>query len=224
MKNSHEIDVPQAWKPLLSEELNRLNCTELVNKITLAYASDEVFPPQAQIFRALELCSPQRTRVVILGQDPYHTSGLADGLAFSTSESNPVPPSLRNIFNEIGQEYGTCPIIPNLTRWSKQGVLLLNATLTVEAGKANSHVTFGWHEFTNAVIGALSENEEHVVFLLWGNYARQKKKLIDASRHLILESAHPSPLSAHKGFLGNGHFKKANTYLDEHNRGQIDWS
>ena len=183
----------------------------------------KVFPPHANIFRAFDMCSPQDVRVVILGQDPYHTPGVADGLAFSSSNENSIPPSLRNIFKEIGQEYGTCPIIPDLTGWAKQGVLLLNATLTVEAGKANSHVAFGWHEFTDAVIRALSEKEEHIAFLLWGNYARQKSALINGSKHLILESAHPSPLSAHRGFFGNDHFKMANEYLAMKGRGSVDW-
>ena len=219
----NEVKIPPAWKPFLSAELRRPYFVELKDKLRIAYDSKEIFPAQSHIFRALTLCAPQDVRVVILGQDPYHTPLVADGLAFSSSNENFIPPSLRNIFKEIEREYGTCRKEPDLSRFAKQGVLLLNATLTVEAGKANSHVAFGWREFTDAVIRALSENEEHIVFLLWGNYARQKKSLIDASKHLILESAHPSPLSAHKGFLGNNHFKMANEYLEKHERGSINW-
>ena len=222
-EHSNEVDIPPAWKQLLSEELRRPYFIELKNKLRIACESKEIFPAQSHIFRALTLCAPQDVRVVILGQDPYHTPRVADGLAFSSSNENSIPPSLRNIFKEIEREYGTCPQVPDLTDWAKQGVLLLNATLSVEAGKANSHVAFGWHEFTDAVIRTLSEKEEHIVFLLWGNSARQKNALINVSKHLVLESAHPSPLSAHKGFLGNGHFKKANEYLEKHRRGSINW-
>lgn len=221
--NGHEFDIPHTWKILLSDELNQQKFTLLKSKLSIAYATEEVFPAQPQMFRALELCAPKGVRVVILGQDPYHTPGVADGLAFSSSAGNPLPPSLRNIFREIEGEYGTCPKMSDLSGWAKQGVLLLNTTLTVEAGVANSHSACGWHEFTDAVIRSLSEKEEHIVFLLWGNFARQKRELVDGSKHLILESAHPSPLSAHKGFLGNGHFKKANEYLEKHKRGSIDW-
>lgn len=175
------------------------------------------------MFRAFDMVEPKDVKVVILGQDPYHTPLVADGLAFSSPACNPVPPSLRNIFKEIEREYGTCPKTPDLTGWAKQGVLLLNATLTVEAGIANSHSAYGWHEFTDAVIRTLSEKEEHIVFLLWGNSAQKKMTLIGGSKHLILESAHPSPLSAHKGFLGNGHFKMANEYLGKQGRGSINW-
>jgi uracil-DNA glycosylase len=170
------------------------------------------------------MCAPADVRVVILGQDPYHTPGVADGLAFSSIEGNPVPPSLLNIYKEIESEFScSCPRTPDLTRWAEQGVLLLNASLTVRSGEANSHADIGWHEFTDAVIRIIGEKEEHVVFMLWGNYARQKRVLIDSDKHLILESPHPSPLAAHRGFFGNNHFKKANQYLLEKGRGQIVW-
>lgn len=187
--------------------------------------SRKVCPAEGKVFRAFELCAPKDVRVVILGQDPYHTPGVADGLAFSTVSTNPVPPSLKNIFKEIASEYGT-PVRtnPDLSDWARQGVLLLNASLTVQEGQANSHANLGWHEFTDAVIRAVSENNTHVAFLLWGNYARKKRDLIDTSKHLILESPHPSPLSAHAGFLGNKHFKKTNAYLEKFERGSILWS
>jgi uracil-DNA glycosylase len=176
------------------------------------------------MFRAFDLCAPKDVRVVILGQDPYHTPGVADGLAFSSFPQNSVPPSLLNMHKEIEAEFGTtCARTPDLTRWATQGVLLLNTALTVQSGVANSHADYGWHMFTDAVIQVISNECEHVVFLLWGNNARQKHSLIDALKHCILESAHPSPLSAYKGFFGNDHFKKANEYLEQHQRGAISW-
>ena len=167
---------------------------------------------------------PEDVKVVILGQDPYHTPGVADGLAFSSFSSYRVPPSLQNIYKEIEMEFGVKPKEnPDLTHWANQGVLLLNSSLTVESEKANSHVDFGWHKFTDEVISIISRECEHVVFMLWGNYARSKKHLIDESKHLLLESAHPSPLSAHRGFFGNNHFKKANEYLEKNSRVKILW-
>ena len=222
-KGQQDIGIARLWEPLLKEEFMKPYFKELREKVRKAYLSKKVSPQYAKVFRALDLCGPQDVRVVILGQDPYHTRGVADGLAFSTSNDNHTPPSLRNIFKEIGREYGTYPKDPDLTRWAKQGVLLLNTSLTVESGKANSHSAYGWHEFTDAVISILSEKESHIVFMLWGNFAREKCALIDATKHVILESAHPSPLSAHKGFLGNGHFKMADEYLSLHDRGSINW-
>lgn len=221
--SENEIKISPEWGELLFKEFTKSYFVELWEKAQKPFFSKNIFPHPANIFRALNMCAPKEVRVVILGQDPYHTPGVADGLAFSSPEGNPVPPSLRNIFKEIEREYGSCPQTPDLSSWAKQGVLLLNATLTVEAGKANSHVAFGWHEFTDTVIRLLSDKEQHIVFLLWGNSARQKNTLIDASKHLILESAHPSPLSSYKGFLGNGHFKKANEYLEKQGRRSIDW-
>ncbi len=210
---------------LLHDEISKPYFHALLSDVDSAHQSGRVFPPSQKTFRAFELCAPKDVRVVILGQDPYHTPGVADGLAFSTTADNPVPPSLRNIFKEIADEYkSTVRTNPDLSDWAKQGVLLLNASLTASAGKANSHSDLGWHEFTNAVIRALSTESEHIVFMLWGNYAREKRILIDSSKHLIFESGHPSPLSAHRGFLGNGHFKKANMYLREHGKSRIAWS
>lgn len=218
------VKISPAWEALLKEEFTKPYFKELCTKVRDAYLKGKVFPHPTRIFRAFDMCSPKDVRVVILGQDPYHTPGVADGLAFSSFETNPIPPSLLNMLKEIESEFDcNTPRTPDLTMWAKQGVLLLNASLTVTSGEANSHTDFGWHEFTDAVIRILSENEAHVVFMLWGNYARQKKGFIDETKHLILESPHPSPLSAHKGFFGNNHFKSANTYLKEHRRGEINW-
>ena len=223
-ESEKEIKISPAWEPLLREEFAKAYFRQLREKVRAAYLAGRAFPPPARIFRAFDLCPPERIKVVILGQDPYHTPGVADGLAFSSFPTNPIPPSLLNVYKEIEAEFGCrCPRAPDLTHWAEQGVLLLNASLTVQAGAANSHVDYGWHEFTDAVIRIVSRQCEHVVFLLWGSFARQKKGLIDASRHLVLESPHPSPLSAHKGFFGNGHFKRANDYLEREGRGGIAW-
>ncbi len=218
------MKITPAWEPLLREEFAKPYFLSLRAKVRSAYLEGKVFPPPAKMFRAFDMVPPGDVKVVILGQDPYHTPGVADGLAFSSLPTNPVPPSLLNIYKEIESELGcTCPRTPDLTRWAEQGVLLLNASLTVEGGVANSHSDLGWHEFTDAVMSIVSRSQEHVVFLLWGNYARQKRGLIDNAKHLVLESPHPSPLSAHRGFLGNGHFKRANEYLKEKGRGEVVW-
>lgn len=224
-KLKNKIYIPPEWEKLLLDEFKKSYFTDLQRRVGEEYSNSVVFPPQSQIFRAFELCPPGDVRVVILGQDPYHTPGVADGLAFSTHTGNPVPPSLKNIFKEIALEYNTTPReSPDLSNWAMQGVLLLNTSLTVESGNANSHAQMGWHEFTDSLIRGLSREGKHIVFMLWGNDARKKQILIDATKHLILESVHPSPLSAHKGFLGNNHFKDANTYLIKHQRGSIDWN
>lgn len=221
---SSDVKIAPTWEPLLEEEFAKPYFTLLRKKVREAYMTKKVFPPPTTMFRAFDLCAPEHVRVVILGQDPYHTPGVADGLAFSSLPHNPVPPSLLNMYKEIEAEYGcVCPRSPDLSNWAEQGVLLLNASLTVESGQANSHVDFGWHEFTDAVIRIVSREEEHVVFLFWGSYARAKRGLVDESKHFVLESPHPSPLSAHKGFLGNGHFRAANEYLKEWDRGEIVW-
>ncbi|MCW9054737.1 MAG: uracil-DNA glycosylase [Candidatus Pacebacteria bacterium] len=224
MTGSENVHVPDEWKRLIAHEFDKPYFTELAEKVREEYLARSVFPPPQQVFRAFELCEPQDVRVVILGQDPYHTPGVADGLAFSTHSENRVPPSLQNIFKEIESEYHKdCNKDPNLTRWEKQGVLLLNASLSVRSGEANSHAEYGWHTFTDAVISALSENYEHIVFLLWGAFAGQKQWLIDGTKHLVLTSPHPSPLSAHRGFFGNNHFTLSNEYLKKYGRGKIDW-
>lgn len=221
---AESVRLNEAWKALLKDEFAKEYFVELTKRVREEYLHKAVFPHPKNIFRAFDLCAPEDVKVVILGQDPYHTPGVADGLAFSTLPGNPVPPSLQNIFKEIESEFGTQPERdPDLTRWAKQGVLLLNASLSVEAGLANSHVDFGWHHFTDAVIKAISGCTQHVVFLLWGSFAGKKEDLIDWEKHLVLKSPHPSPLSAARGFFGNGHFKQANKYLTEHGRGAIDW-
>jgi len=224
METASNVRIPEAWKKLTQGEFEKPYFKDLTERVRKEYLSATVFPPPQKIFRAFELCAPEDIKVVILGQDPYHTPGVADGLAFSTPSGSKIPPSLQNIFKEIDSEYSTsCNKNPDLTRFAAQGVLLLNASLSVRKGEANSHSEYGWHLFTDAVISALSEQFEHIVFLLWGSFARQKSFLIDESKHLVLSSPHPSPFSANRGFLGNGHFKKANEYLKEHARGEIDW-
>lgn len=217
------VRIHDAWKSLLKQEFAQPYFAELSERVRNEYLQETVFPSPKNIFRAFDLVLPADVKVVILGQDPYHTPGVADGLAFSTPSSNRVPPSLQNIFKELRAEGFDTKNDPDLTRWATQGVLLLNASLSVRSGEANSHADYGWHQFTDAVIRTVSEREKHVVFMLWGAFARKKSVLIDTSKHLILESAHPSPLSAHNGFLGNGHFTKANEYLIAHSRTPIDW-
>lgn len=192
--------------------------------IRQAYSAGTVYPSAGRIFAAFDACPFDKVKVVILGQDPYHEPGQANGLCFSVNDGIPLPPSLQNIYKEIADDTGVAPYPSgNLRRWSDQGVLLLNSTLTVGAGQAGSHQGRGWEEFTDAVIRHLSDEREGIVFLLWGNYARRKGASIDRSKHLVLESAHPSPLSAHRGFFGNHHFSRANDYLRAHGLTPIDW-
>jgi uracil-DNA glycosylase len=217
------VTIRPEWAALLSAEFEKSYFASLSEKVRNEYLEQVVFPHPSKVFRSFELVAPQDVRVVILGQDPYHTPGVADGLAFSTLSTNRIPPSLQNIFKELRGEGFETKDNPDLERWAQQGVLLLNASLTVRSGEANSHAEYGWHQFTDAVIKTVSETQEHVVFMLWGAFARKKAALIDSSKHLILESAHPSPLSAHNGFLGNNHFKLANDYLTSHGRSPIHW-
>ena len=184
-----------------------------------------VFPPPRQIFAALDATPFDAVKVVILGQDPYHGPGQAHGLCFSVQPGVPVPPSLRNMYAELQRDLGFVPPRHGcLTRWAEQGVLLLNAVLTVEQGLAGSHQGKGWEGFTDSVIEALNREREHLVFMLWGSYAQAKGRLIDRRRHLVLTAPHPSPLSAHRGFIGCGHFSKANAYLVEHGMAPVDWT
>lgn len=218
------VKMPDEWKELLKAEFSMPYFTELSVRVRNEYLQEVVFPHPSHVFRALHLVPPKDIKVVILGQDPYHTPGVADGLAFSSLPNNKIPPSLQNIFKEIESEYGIpCEKSPDLTRWATQGVLLLNASLSVRSGEANSHTDFGWHTFTDAIIKAVSDSSEHVVFLLWGSFASKKVDIIDPQKHYILTSAHPSPLSAHRGFFGNNHFLLANEYLKKHGRDEIDW-
>ena len=212
-----------SWKPFLQSEFAKPYFQELSTFLHEAYAAKTIFPPKAQVFRAFTT-DLGAVKVVILGQDPYHTPGAAHGLAFSVPDSQPIPPSLANIYREIDAEYGHhANPTGNLTNWQRQGVLLLNNVLTVEAHRAGSHRGHGWETFTEAVIRYLNDQRPHLVFLLWGRDARSKKPLIDDSRHLILESPHPSPLSAHSGFFGNNHFRLANQFLEQHDLAPIEW-
>lgn len=184
-----------------------------------------IYPKGSDIFKAMNTTAFKDIKVVILGQDPYHGEGQAHGLSFSVPQGVRIPPSLLNIYKEISAEFGTpMPKSGDLTKWAKQGVLLLNATLTVQQSLAGSHQKRGWEDFTDAIIRAVNDRHEHVVFMLWGSYAQKKGAFIDRRKHLVLESVHPSPLSAHRGFLGNGHFKKANEYLEKSGKTAIDWT
>lgn len=220
-----QVKIEPSWKEHLQEEFKKPYFSELSSFVRNAYSSETIYPPPKEVFRAFGICPFEKVEVVILGQDPYHGVGQANGLSFAVYDGIPLPPSLQNIFKEIELEYGEPLKTRNgdLSRWAKQGVLLLNATLTVKARSAGSHQGKGWEEFTDAAVKALSDQREHVVFMLWGNYAKQKGAHIDRQKHLVLEAAHPSPFSAHHGFFGCGHFKKANEYLKAQGKQPIDW-
>ena len=219
-----EVKIEQTWKNALASEFEKPYFASLVRFLHAErQAGRRVFPPGSQIFRAFELTPVQQVKVVILGQDPYHGPGQAHGLSFSVPEGVQAPPSLKNIFKEIETDLGIrMSGYPNLENWARQGVLLLNAVLTVRCAEAASHSKIGWQEFTDAVIRYVSDNCEGVVFMLWGNFARTKSELIDRSRHCVLEAAHPSPL-ARGAFFGCRHFSKANEYLTSIGRTPIDW-
>ena len=219
-----DVKIEESWKQELSDEWSKDYFVRLTNFVRNEYATKQIFPPGRQIFAAFNATPFNEVKVVILGQDPYHDVGQANGLCFSVNDGIQFPPSLRNIFQEIHNDVGSpIPQSGDLTRWAKQGVLLLNATLTVEAHKAASHQRQGWEQFTDEVISHLSQHRRNVVFILWGSYAISKRTLIDPDKHLILTSVHPSPLSAYRGFFGNKHFSKANNYLVEHGKTPITW-
>jgi len=212
------------WAAELKPEYKKEYYKELFNFVGHEYATREIFPPADDIFNAFHLTPLSKVKCVIIGQDPYHGPGQAHGLCFSVNDGVRFPPSLINIFKEIKDDIGTdAPTTGNLTRWAEQGVLLLNATLTVRAHQAGSHQNRGWETFTDAAIRVLAEQREHLVFILWGSYAQRKGAFIDRSKHLVLTSAHPSPLSAYNGFFGNKHFSRANAYLKEHGEQEIAW-
>ena len=219
------VKIDPSWKEHLSEEFAKPYFIDLTNFVRQEYQTATCYPPGRLIFNACNLCPVDKVKVVIIGQDPYHGPGQAHGLSFSVCDGVPFPPSLQNIFKEIQQDMGTpIPITGNLTRWAEQGVLLLNATLTVREHQPGSHQRHGWEQFTDAAIKALNAHRDNLVFILWGGYARSKASLIDASRHLVLQSAHPSPMSANKGgWFGNHHFSRANAYLVEHGQEPINW-
>lgn len=218
------VDIEPSWRRQLQTEFDKPYFAELVAFVKREYATRTVFPPARLIFNAFNQCPFTDVKVVLIGQDPYHERGQAQGLCFSVADGVPFPPSLVNIFKEIETDTGT-PVPQNgdLTRWARQGVLLLNATLTVREHEAGSHQRHGWEEFTDAVIRILSERKDNLVFILWGSYAQGKAQLIDGGRHCILRSAHPSPLSAYRGFFVNHHFTQTNAYLRVHGKEEIVW-
>lgn len=220
-----DVKINETWKEILKEEFNSPYFANLVAFVKNAYRSGIVYPPGSQIFEAFNRTPFDKTKVVILGQDPYHGANQAHGLCFSVQPEVQVPPSLVNIYKELEQEYKTKFLNRNgdLRHWADQGVLLLNATLTVNAGCAGSHQGKGWETFTDAVVRLLAERREHLVFMLWGSYAQRKGAFINRTRHLVLEAPHPSPLSAFRGFIGCGHFKKANEYLVNKGLEPIKW-
>ncbi len=218
------VRIHESWRDHLAGEFAQPYFAELRRFVRDEYAAGAVYPPPAQIFRAFDECPFDAVKVVILGQDPYHGPGQANGLCFAVGREVPPPPSLQNIFKEIEADLGRAVSRdPDLSRWARQGVLLLNATLTVRSGAAGSHQNKGWERFTDAAVKALSDQREGLVFLLWGNYARRKGANIDRKKHLVLECAHPSPLSAHNGFFGCKHFSKANAWLDAHGVAPVEW-
>lgn len=218
------VRVDASWKALLEEEFGQAYFKELTDFVKEEYRTKAVYPPPPLIFNALDSCPVDQVKVVILGQDPYHGKGQAHGLSFSVQKGVRQPPSLHNIMKELKEDLGIdSPAHGDLSEWAKQGVLLLNATLTVEGGKPGSHQGKGWERFTDAVIKTLAEKREHLVFILWGKYAQQKEALIDTSKHLVIKSAHPSPYSASVGFFGSKPFSKANAYLKEHGIEVIRW-
>ena len=219
-----QVKIEKSWQEVLQVEFDKPYFESLVSFVKQEYASNTIFPPAGQIFNAFNTCPFNNVKVVILGQDPYHGPGQAHGLCFSVNDGIQFPPSLQNIFKEITSDLGIpVPKTGNLTRWAEQGVLLLNATLTVRASQAGSHQGKGWEEFTDAVIKTISEKAENVVFILWGSYAIKKKTLINASKHCILTAPHPSPLSSYRGFFGCKHFSQTNTYLTSKGKTPIEW-
>jgi uracil-DNA glycosylase len=220
-----DVKIEPSWKEALIEEFGKPYFEDLTHFVREQYKKTTVYPAPKHIFRVFDLCPFNTVEVVILGQDPYHGAGQANGLSFAVSEGVRPPPSLQNIFKEIESDLGK-PLVHksgDLSRWAEQGVLLLNATLTVQGGAAGSHQGQGWEEFTDAAIKALSDKKEHLVFILWGNYARAKGAHIDRSKHFVIESAHPSPFSAYNGFFGSKPFSKTNSYLAEQGKKPIDW-
>jgi uracil-DNA glycosylase len=219
-----DVKIEPSWKSRLSGEFEKPYFQQLTEFIKSEYLAGTVYPPGKEIFKAFDSCDFDQVKVVILGQDPYHGPGQANGLCFSVREGIRMPPSLINIFKEIHNDLGIpMPRSGDLERWARQGVLLLNATLTVRASLPGSHQNKGWELFTDAVIKTLSAEKQHIVFLLWGAYAQKKGEMIDRARHLVLMSAHPSPFSADRGFFGCKHFSKANAYLRSKGLNEIDW-
>ncbi|MCM1320023.1 MAG: uracil-DNA glycosylase [Muribaculaceae bacterium] len=218
------VRIEESWRTLLADEFDKPYFKTLTDMVKAEYASGVVYPPGGKIFAAFDASPFQDTKVVIIGQDPYHGPGQANGLCFSVAPDVRMPPSLINIFKEVSSDTGApMPVNGDLTRWARQGVLLLNSSLTVRAHTPRSHSGIGWEQFTDRVVHELAEKREHLVFMLWGSDAARKGAFIDRSRHLVLSSAHPSPLSAYRGFFGNHHFSQANSYLVKHGLAPIEW-
>ncbi len=220
------VKIENSWKQILQSEFEKDYFEKLAGEVRKAYLARQhpVYPPAPLIFNAFNLCPFDKVKVVILGQDPYHGAGQAHGLAFSVPKKVKIPPSLQNIYKEIISDIGgEMPNSGNLEHWAKQGVLLLNATLTVRAGEAGAHQGLGWETFTDNVIKTISDKKTNLVFMLWGNFAKSKQNLIDNNKHLILTASHPSPFSAHSGFFGCKHFSKTNEYLKSHDKKPITW-
>jgi len=219
-----DVKIESSWKEVLADEFEKPYFSLLTSFVRREYQTKQIFPPASLIFNAFNLSPFEKVKVVIIGQDPYHEVGQAHGLCFSVNDGVKFPPSLVNIFKEIERDYGKpIPQSGNLVRWANQGVFLLNATLTVCQGAAGSHQNKGWEEFTDRVIKEISDRKDHVVFLLWGSYAQRKGLVIDEKKHLVLKAVHPSPLSAYRGFIGCGHFRKANEYLTQNGESAIEW-
>lgn len=219
-----DVKIVDDWKALLQDEFDKPYFEELVRFVRNEYATTTIFPAGRNIFRAFDKCPLDKLKVVIIGQDPYHGEGQANGLCFSVNDGVPFPPSLQNIFKEINSDLGIAPPASgNLDRWAEQGVLLLNAVLTVRAHNAASHAGRGWEQFTDAVVRKINERKQGIVYMLWGSYAQKKGAVADPSKNLILKSVHPSPLSVYRGFFGCKHFSKANEYLQSIGREPINW-
>ena len=212
------------WEEIFRDITNNHNFTTMRQTLNERYRSGEVYPPEEEVYTSFKLTPFNGIKVVVLGQDPYHGKGQSHGLAFSVNEGIKIPPSLRNIYKELESDLGVVRTTGNLSDWAREGVLLLNTVLTVDAGDANSHRGLGWEQFTDDIIRTISENHEHVVFILWGKPAQQKIKLIDTDKHKVITSVHPSPLSSYRGFFGSKPFSQTNDYLESVGRGAIDWS
>lgn len=219
-----DVKIAADWKQLLQEEFNKPYFEELTHFVREEYATGVIYPAGRNIFRAFDKCPVESLKVVIIGQDPYHGPGQANGLCFSVNDGVPFPPSLQNIFKEVNEDLGVqIPQSGNLDRWAEQGVLLLNSVLTVKAHMAASHAGRGWERFTDAVVRIIAEQKQGVVYMLWGNYAQRKGSIVDTSKNLVLKSVHPSPLSVYRGFFGCKHFSQANAYLQSQGKNPIEW-
>lgn len=222
--NEQKINLPTEWLNLLADEFEKPYMSELRTFLANEYGTQEVYPPKNKIFSALQAVIPEAVKVVIIGQDPYHGPGQANGMCFSVNDGIALPPSLRNIFKELATDVGAPPPPSgNLQHWADQGVLLLNATLTVRKSEPNSHQNCGWAQFTDRIISELNQHQKEIVYMLWGSFAQRKAEQVSTANNLVLKAPHPSPFSAHSGFFGCKHFSKANNYLQSKEKKPIDW-